>query len=77
MRQWGVAIGVYAIEGTGILARYQTHRPVSLERVALYETLDLLTVVLHSWTKVERSRLRHGLLLLERHVERLEQNTRT
>ena len=59
------------------LARYQTHRPVSLERVALYETLDLLTVVLHSWTKVERSRLRHGLLLLERHVERLEQNTRT
>jgi hypothetical protein len=46
-------------------------------RVALYETLDLLAVVLHSWTKVERSRLRHGLLLLERHVERLEQNTRT
>jgi hypothetical protein len=27
--------------------------------------------VLHSWTKVKPSRLRHGLLLLERHVERL------
>ena len=53
------------------LARYVSHRPVSHARVALYETLDLLTVVLHSWTKVKPNRLRHGLPLLERHLERL------
>jgi hypothetical protein len=53
------------------LARYESRRPVSHERVALYETLDLLTVVLHSWTKVKPSRLRHGLLLLDRHLARL------
>ncbi|TML89755.1 MAG: hypothetical protein E6G06_13930 [Actinobacteria bacterium] len=50
------------------LARYESHRPVSRARVALYETLDLLTVVLHSWTKVKPSRLRHGMVLLERHL---------
>ena len=53
------------------LARYESRRPVSHERVALYEALFLLTVVLHGWTKVKPSRLRHGLLLLERHVARL------
>ena len=53
------------------LARYELRRSVSHERVALYETLGLLTVVLHSWTKVKPSRLRHGLVLLERHLERL------
>jgi hypothetical protein len=53
------------------LARYESRHPVSRERVALYETLDLLTVVLHGWTKLEPARLRHGLLLLERHLERL------
>ena len=53
------------------LARYESRRPVSHARVALYEALDLFTVVLHGWTKVEPARLRHGLLLLERHIERL------
>jgi hypothetical protein len=53
------------------LARYESRRGVSLARVALYEALDLLTVVVHGWTKVEPARLRHGLLLLERHIERL------
>lgn len=53
------------------LARYESQHPVSHERVALYEALFLLTVVLHSWTKVKPSRLRHGLLLLERHLARL------
>ena len=52
------------------LARYESRRPVSRERVALYETLALLTVVLHCWTNVNPTRLRHGVLLLERQVER-------
>jgi Ser/Thr protein kinase RdoA (MazF antagonist) len=54
------------------IARYQSRRPVSRERVALWEALDLLTVVLHSWTKVKPARLRHALVLLADHVERHE-----
>jgi hypothetical protein len=54
------------------LARYESHRPVSRGRVALWEALDLLTVVLHSWTKVKPARLRHALLLLGDHLERHE-----
>jgi aminoglycoside phosphotransferase (APT) family kinase protein len=53
------------------LERYESHRPVSHTRVALYEALDLVTVVLRSWTKVKPARLRHGLVLLERHLEQL------
>jgi hypothetical protein len=33
------------------LADYRSRAPVSAERVALWETLDLLTSLLHTWTK--------------------------
>ena len=50
------------------LRRYQDDAPVSLERVALWQTLALLTAVLHCWTKVRPDRLEPSLLLLEHHV---------
>jgi hypothetical protein len=33
------------------LADYQAHAPVTTQRVLLWETLDLLTSMLHTWTK--------------------------
>ena len=50
------------------LRRYQDDAPVSLERVALWQALALLTAVLHCWTKVRPDRLEPNLLLLEHHV---------
>ncbi|WP_127126218.1 hypothetical protein [Georgenia sp. SYP-B2076] len=34
------------------LVEYERHAPVTLERVLLWETLDLLTEVVHAWSKV-------------------------
>jgi hypothetical protein len=48
--------------------RYAALVPVSPERVALWEAVDLLTCVLHSWTKVQPRRLVTARLLLERHL---------
>jgi aminoglycoside phosphotransferase (APT) family kinase protein len=39
------------------LAEYQRHATVSRTRVLLWETLDLMTLMVHAWTKV---RLRHA-----------------
>jgi len=50
------------------LDRYARHAPVSPRRVALWEAVDLLTCVLHSWTKVQPRRLATSRLLLERHL---------
>lgn len=50
------------------IRRYQEEAPVSAERVALWQTLALLTAVLHCWTKVRPDRLEPNLLLLEHHV---------
>ena len=38
------------------------------DRVRLWETLDLLTAVLHAWTKVRVARVAPRLTLLEHHV---------
>lgn len=51
------------------LARYESHRPASRERIALWETLDLLTLVLYCWTKLEPDRLAANMRLLERHLQ--------
>jgi hypothetical protein len=48
--------------------QYAALVPVSPERVALWEAVDLLTCVLHSWTKVQPRRLVTARLLLERHL---------
>jgi hypothetical protein len=50
------------------LRRYQEEAPVSVERVALWQALALLTAVLHCWTKVRPDRLEPNLQLLEHHV---------
>jgi len=47
------------------LAEYEKHMPVSRQRIMLWETLDLLTLVLHSWTKVKPIRLNTNMLLIE------------
>jgi hypothetical protein len=51
------------------LARYTALHPVSTERVQLWETLDLLTSLLHSWTKLKPDRLAPSLALLEHHLQ--------
>jgi aminoglycoside phosphotransferase (APT) family kinase protein len=50
------------------LRRYQDEAPVSVDRVALWQALALLTAVLHCWTKIRPDRLAPNLLLLEHHV---------
>jgi hypothetical protein len=50
------------------LSEYRLHAPVSRERVALWEALDLFTLVLHSWTKVKAERLKNAMLTLEQHL---------
>jgi aminoglycoside phosphotransferase (APT) family kinase protein len=51
------------------LQRYEQHTPASRQRIALWETLDLLTLVLYCWTKIEPERLPANMALLERHLE--------
>ena len=46
------------------LASYQRHADVSRERVLLWETCDLLTGLLHAWTKVRLARVQPRLALL-------------
>jgi hypothetical protein len=50
------------------LDEYDRLAPISRERVVLYETLDLLTSVLHCWMKVRPERLTGSVVALERHV---------
>jgi aminoglycoside phosphotransferase (APT) family kinase protein len=50
------------------LAAYQRHAGVSRERVLLWETCDLLTTLLHAWTKVRSARLGARLTLLEHQI---------
>lgn len=42
--------------------------PISRERVALYESLALLTNVLHCWMKVRPERLTGTVVALQRHL---------
>jgi hypothetical protein len=52
--------------------RYEADAPISRRRVALWEALDLLTLVLHSWTKVKFDRLGYRLGLLRHHLRTSE-----
>lgn len=52
----------------GFLADYQRHSGVSRERVLLWETCDLLTTLLHAWTKVRSARVGARLTLLEHQI---------
>ncbi|HVD14876.1 MAG TPA: hypothetical protein VNK73_10555 [Actinomycetota bacterium] len=53
------------------LGEYQARSPISPERVAVWEALDLLTNVLHAWTKAKPVRLEYGVALLRDHANRL------
>lgn len=52
------------------LAAYQEHAPVSPLRVELWETCDLLTAMLHAWTKVRLARLEPRLAVLVHQLRR-------
>ena len=51
------------------LDEYEKHRPVSRERVVLWETLDIFMLVLHGWIKVKVGELSDTLYLMERFIE--------
>ena len=51
------------------LTDYQQHAAVSWERVLLWETCDLLTSLMHAWTKVLLPRVEARLSLLVHQVE--------
>lgn len=46
------------------LAEYQRHAPVSRTRVTLWESCDLMTTMLHAWTKVRLLRIEPRLTVL-------------
>ena len=48
----------------------------SRERVLLWETCDLLTTMLHAWTKVRLARLQPRLTILEHQLERFGEPAR-
>jgi hypothetical protein len=52
------------------LAYYTSLMPVSRRRVALWEALDIFTLVLRSWDRVKPIRLAQMLLVLDRHIQR-------
>src|SRR5262249_16896650 len=54
------------------MSAYEASVPGSRRRVALWEALDLFTLVLHCWTKVKPERLNNSMLALERHLRGLE-----
>ena len=51
------------------LTEYEKHASVSRIRILLWETLDLLSLVLGSWTKLKLARLDNCLFMLERHLQ--------
>jgi hypothetical protein len=53
------------------LTAYQGHAPVTPERVLLWESTDLLTALLHAWTKVRTARAGPRLALLRHTVSTL------
>ncbi|MGH3459455.1 phosphotransferase [Aeromicrobium sp.] len=50
---------------------YQEHGTVSTRRVLLWETCDLMTGMLHAWTKVRLMRLDPRLVILKRQLSQL------
>jgi len=58
------------------LDRYEAHAPISRTRVALWEALDLFTMVLHGWTKAKPSRLGDAMFVLRDHLATIPAVTR-
>jgi Ser/Thr protein kinase RdoA (MazF antagonist) len=53
------------------LDEYERSLPVSRQRVALWEALDLTMLILASWIKVKTFRLQDCIFLLENHLRRM------
>jgi Ser/Thr protein kinase RdoA (MazF antagonist) len=51
------------------LDEYEKHRPISRQRVALWEALDLFMLVLHGWIKVKVGELNDTIYLMERFLQ--------
>ena len=51
------------------LDEYEKYQPISRQRVALWETLDLMMLVLHGWIKVKAGELSDTLYMLERFLQ--------
>jgi hypothetical protein len=47
---------------------YEEHAPISRQRIALWEALDLLSLLLGSWTKIKLARIENCIFSLERHL---------
>lgn len=60
----------------GFLAAYQEHSVVSRDRVLLWETCDLLTAMLHAWTKVRLARIGPRLTVLTHQLRSVRFNDR-
>ena len=58
--------------GDAFLAEYSRHLPASQLRIALWKALNVLTLVLHCWTKVKPQRLSSAMLMLEQHLRDME-----
>lgn len=52
------------------LAEYEKHAAVSRERIALWESLQLLSLLLGSWKKLKLDRLPYCQFMLQRHLQR-------
>lgn len=46
---------------------YEQYAPISRQRIALWEALDLLSLLLGSWTKIKLARIENCIFSLERH----------
>jgi hypothetical protein len=53
----------------GFLEGYEAVAPVARDRVALWEALDLLTAVLHCWSKAKFEWLHQRLRVLDEHLQ--------
>ena len=51
------------------LADYERRRPLSRERVALWEALSLLARLVDGWAKVKPARLRVNVMLMQRFLD--------
>jgi hypothetical protein len=58
-------------EAAAPLLAWLEARAAERERVALWEALDLFTLVLHSWTKVKPERLENATFALEHHLRKM------
>ena len=52
------------------LDAYTEQANVSRERVLLWETCDLITAMLHAWTKVRLARIHPRLTVLKHHLQK-------